>query len=162
MGRIYRQGQTKPCTIYRFFTTGTVEEVIYQRQLQKGGLVHQTVDASASKGKQNWNPDEAKNFTMEELADCFTLHENIACSTKEKFGIHWPDYHISRLTQQGCADVSLLTIAPSVSEVLSFVHVVASCVDERATNSDEKFEAEQLSESPIGYQSDSDEHEFAM
>ena len=26
MARIYRQGQTKPCFIYRMFTSGTVEE----------------------------------------------------------------------------------------------------------------------------------------
>lgn len=26
MARVYRQGQTKPCFIYRMFTSGTVEE----------------------------------------------------------------------------------------------------------------------------------------
>lgn len=26
MARVYRQGQTKPCFVYRMFTSGTVEE----------------------------------------------------------------------------------------------------------------------------------------
>jgi DNA repair and recombination protein RAD54 and RAD54-like protein len=160
MGRIYRQGQTKPCVIYRLLTTGTVEEVIYQRQLQKSGLVHQTVDASANIGKRNWN--KAKNVTKEELVDCFTLNESSACCTKERFGIHWPDYDISRLSQLGCTDVSLLTVAPCAGKVLSFVHVAASGVDESGTDSDEEFEAEQLDESSIGFNSDIDETEFAM
>lgn len=40
MARVYRQGQTKPNFIYRLFTTGTVEEVIYQRQIQSPTSPH--------------------------------------------------------------------------------------------------------------------------
>ena len=80
ISRVYRQGQTKPCTIYRLFTTGTVEEVVYQRQAQKGGLSTLTVDAGDRKQKSS-----AGKFTKEELADCFTLKECL-CDTKTKLG----------------------------------------------------------------------------
>lgn len=35
---IHREGQTRICVIYRFLTSGTVDEVIYQRQLTKLAL----------------------------------------------------------------------------------------------------------------------------
>jgi DNA repair and recombination protein RAD54 and RAD54-like protein len=106
MGRVYRQGQTKPTTIYRLFTTGTVEEVIYQRQTQKENLSTMTVDgAQGSTGK----------FTKEELVDCFTLKKDCDCDTKDKVGKQWPEYDGSE---------SLLDIASSMSDVLSFVHIV--------------------------------------
>lgn len=38
MARIHRDGQKKPCFIYRFLTTGTMDEKIYQRQITKTGL----------------------------------------------------------------------------------------------------------------------------
>ena len=36
--RVWRDGQAKRCFIYRFLTTGTIEEKMYQRQLSKEGL----------------------------------------------------------------------------------------------------------------------------
>uniref|UniRef100_A0A0K0EVT3 DNA repair and recombination protein RAD54-like n=1 Tax=Strongyloides venezuelensis TaxID=75913 RepID=A0A0K0EVT3_STRVS len=38
MSRIWREGQTKPCFIYRFFGTGTIEEKIFQKQIKKKAL----------------------------------------------------------------------------------------------------------------------------
>lgn len=38
MGRVWREGQTKPVFIYRMLSHGTVEETIFQRQHAKGGL----------------------------------------------------------------------------------------------------------------------------
>ena len=64
MARIYRQGQTKQCHIYRLLTTGTVEEVIYQRQTQKNNL--DTIGSEKHRGNSN-------RFTDEELKDCFNL-----------------------------------------------------------------------------------------
>ena len=60
MARIYRQGQTKQCHIYRLLTTGTVEEVIYQRQTQKNNL--DTIGSEKHRGNSN-------RFTDEELKD---------------------------------------------------------------------------------------------
>ena len=35
---IHREGQKKTCSIYRFLTAGTVDEVIFQRQIIKLAL----------------------------------------------------------------------------------------------------------------------------
>ena len=38
MARVWREGQPKECFVYRFFTAGTLEEKILQRQIFKGSL----------------------------------------------------------------------------------------------------------------------------
>ena len=112
MARVYRQGQEKPCTIYRLFTSGTVEEVIYQRQIQKENLASRAVDSK--KG--------GLGFTKEELKDCFTL-KNVACDTKTKMGRSWPGYEgPTSIVSNGCDDAPLLQVA-SISPELVFVHV---------------------------------------
>lgn len=118
MARIYRQGQQKACFIYRLFTTGTIEEIILQRQMQKGNLATIAVDAQASSGqKQRFG-----GFSEEELRDCFTLKKNCVSDTKLKLGNKWKDYERSNsLREEGCNDVPLLK-ATCLSE-LSFVHV---------------------------------------
>ena len=65
--RIWREGQAKPCYIYRFMTAGTIEEKIYQRQLSKEGLQsvvlqdEETLVAKASR-------DELRNiFTFKDV-----------------------------------------------------------------------------------------------
>ena len=35
MGRIWRDGQTQPVFIYRLISVGSIEEVIFQRQIKK-------------------------------------------------------------------------------------------------------------------------------
>jgi hypothetical protein len=118
MGRVYRQGQTKPCTIYRLFLRGTIEEVILQRQLQKGNLATLTVDG---RGEQK----STGRFSKEEIIDCFTLKEDCNCDTKRKVGSHWAAYDgPESLRSQGCADDPLLDIAEKLSESLAFVHIV--------------------------------------
>lgn len=44
MARIHRDGQMKPCYIYRLLTTGSIDEKIYQRQLMKQNLSAAFVD----------------------------------------------------------------------------------------------------------------------
>ena len=85
--RVWRDGQTKRCFIYRFLTTGTIEEKIYQRQLSKEGLSGvlggSTADAS---------------LTKEELRDLFQLdaraleqpsdtHQSLECGCMEPYQI---------------------------------------------------------------------------
>ena len=119
MGRVYRQGQYKACTIYRLFTAGTVEEVIYQRQSQKGGLAALTVD------RQSSQKVSSGRFTSEELADCFTLEENFPCDTKRKVGSSWPSYDgPDSLQLRGCTDKPLFRTAEAMPEKLGHVHIV--------------------------------------
>jgi len=153
MARIYRQGQRKPCFIYRLFTSGTLEEVILQRQMQKGALASMTVD-KAQKSKGN-------GPSADEMKDCFNLKETRTCDTREKNGKKWPDYNGEEsLISQGCPDLALLAVtAKNRTEnfPLAFVHIVKDdddtehhCdkgleVDNSDTeedNNDEEFEME--------------------
>ena len=128
MGRVYRQGQTKPCTIYRLFSAGTVEEVIYQRQSQKSSLSTLTVDGSASNGhaSSKSSRNNAK-FSKEELSDCFTLKIDCNCDTKTKIGERWPDY--TGPAELACTDEPLLAVAESLPELLCHVHIVSETDD---------------------------------
>lgn len=51
MARIWRDGQTKPCFVYRLLTTGTLEEKVYQRQLLKSDLAAATIEKAGSGGR---------------------------------------------------------------------------------------------------------------
>jgi superfamily II DNA or RNA helicase len=62
--RAYRIGQTRPVTIYRLISTGTIEEKIIQRQEAKQTIA----DLIIGTDEQGF-----KNFTKEELVDLFTF-----------------------------------------------------------------------------------------
>ncbi|GAA5989028.1 hypothetical protein JCM10908_006278 [Rhodotorula pacifica] len=82
MARIHREGQTRICVIYRFLTSGTVDEVIYQRQLTKLAL-----SGSIMAGDGTVSSSKNKNaFTLDELRDLFRLHEEAACQTHDLLG----------------------------------------------------------------------------
>lgn len=49
MARIHRDGQKRHVYIYRFLTTGTIDEKIYQRQITKLGLSDQLMGSSSGK-----------------------------------------------------------------------------------------------------------------
>jgi len=73
MSRIWRDGQTRRVVIYRLLTSGTIEEKIYQRQITKMSLSDSVIDVQDSK----------KQFSLEELKDVFTLHEDTLCNTHD-------------------------------------------------------------------------------
>lgn len=75
MSRVWRDGQKHPVHIYRLLTTGTIEEKIYQRQISKQGLSGAVVDLSKT--------SEHIQFSVEELKNLFTLHENSDCVTHD-------------------------------------------------------------------------------
>jgi DNA repair and recombination protein RAD54 and RAD54-like protein len=156
MGRVYRQGQTKPCTIYRLFSTGTLEEVIYQRQNLKGGLSSCTVDAGSTVHHAVFSKDEIK--------DCFTLKENCQCETKLKVGKGWADY--TGPESINCNDPPLLEVARSCPDTLSYVHIVEEAESPKPvhqdhdSNSDEKFQLRSNTK-PTESESSSDE-EFEL
>ena len=141
MARVYRQGQTKPCFVYRMFTTGTVEEVIYQRQMQKGTLAKMADDGGNARAKGGGGA----HFSKEELRDCFALKEGCKCDTQRKLGDKWSDYHgASSLTSQGCRDGPLLGVIEADNDAaLTFVRVVGGEEeDARITDTDEEDTAD--------------------
>uniref|UniRef100_A0A0R3RK39 DNA repair and recombination protein RAD54-like n=1 Tax=Elaeophora elaphi TaxID=1147741 RepID=A0A0R3RK39_9BILA len=72
MARIWRQGQKRPCHIFRLITGGTVDEKILQRQIKKSSLstIVEMVPA-----------ESLIHFSDEELQDIFTLREEPECET---------------------------------------------------------------------------------
>jgi DNA repair and recombination protein RAD54B len=76
MARIHRDGQKKPCFIYRMLIKGALDEKIYQRQVTKTGLADAVVDSKKT----------GQSFTKEELRDLFTLDEGDGCKTHDLLG----------------------------------------------------------------------------
>ncbi|ENN73266.1 hypothetical protein D910_02829, partial [Dendroctonus ponderosae] len=74
MARVWRDGQQKPCYIYRFLSAGTIEEKIFQRQAHKKALSSTIVDM---------NEETARHFSVAELRDLFRL-ENTESDTHSK------------------------------------------------------------------------------
>ncbi|XP_042628504.1 LOW QUALITY PROTEIN: DNA repair and recombination protein RAD54B-like [Cyprinus carpio] len=73
MARVWRDGQKKTVHTYRFLTTGSIEEKIYQRQVSKQGLSGTVVDLSKKA--------EHISFSAEELRDLFSFDPNTTCLT---------------------------------------------------------------------------------
>lgn len=73
MARIHRDGQKRPCYIYRMLTQGALDEKIFQRQVSKTGLADSVVDGKGG----------ASGFTKEELRDLFSFDEREACQTHD-------------------------------------------------------------------------------
>ena len=71
MARIHRDGQKKPCYIYRLLLSGTMDEKIYQRQISKLGLSESLMNAEKK--------SSSDTFSQEELRDIFTLHLDSTC-----------------------------------------------------------------------------------
>lgn len=76
MARIHRDGQKRPCHIYRMLTQGALDEKIFQRQVSKTGLADSVVDGKSG----------ASGFTKNELRDLFSFDESEACQTHELLG----------------------------------------------------------------------------
>ena len=76
MARIHRDGQKKPCFIYRLLMAGGIDEKIWQRQITKLGLASNIID---QKGGGN-------SFTKDELRDLFRLDEGLNCQTHDLLG----------------------------------------------------------------------------
>ena len=77
MARIHRDGQKRPCIIYRFLMAGGIDEKIWQRQVTKLGLASNIMDQQ-KEGKNN--------FSREELKDLFRLDEGPSCQTHDLLG----------------------------------------------------------------------------
>ncbi|ESO03390.1 hypothetical protein HELRODRAFT_157121 [Helobdella robusta] len=76
MARVWRDGQKKQCYIYRFISTGTIEEKMLQRQSHKKALSSCVVDMEE---------DVERHFSLGDLRDLFTLNDNTISDTHDKF-----------------------------------------------------------------------------
>ncbi|XP_065217497.1 DNA repair and recombination protein RAD54B-like [Planococcus citri] len=79
MSRIWRDGQKKNCFIYRFLTSGTIEEKIYQRQISKTALSNAIVDIH--------NTSNVK-LSIEELKDLFVCDPDCSSLTHDLLSCH--------------------------------------------------------------------------
>lgn len=73
MARICRDGQKKPCFIYRLITKGALDEKIFQRQMTKTGLSESIVDSKSS----------VNSFSQDILRDLFTLDQRESCQSHD-------------------------------------------------------------------------------
>lgn len=76
MARIHRDGQKRPCVIYRFVMAGGLDEKIWQRQVTKLGLASNIMDQKGG----------TSSFTKDELKDLFRLDEGLSCQTHDLLG----------------------------------------------------------------------------
>ncbi|KAK9750001.1 hypothetical protein RND81_02G165200 [Saponaria officinalis] len=75
--RVWRDGQKKRVYIYRFLSTGTIEEKVYQRQMSKEGLQKVIQQEQTDYDKGNF-------FSLEDLRDLFTYRSNVSSEIHEK------------------------------------------------------------------------------
>ncbi|EGN93238.1 hypothetical protein SERLA73DRAFT_172150 [Serpula lacrymans var. lacrymans S7.3] len=76
LARVWRDGQKKECFVYRFISTGTIEEKIFQRQASKQALSSAVVDEKE---------DAERHFSLDSLRQLFLFNENTLCETHETF-----------------------------------------------------------------------------
>ncbi|ODO10107.1 hypothetical protein I350_02335 [Cryptococcus amylolentus CBS 6273] len=76
LARVWRDGQKKECFVYRFQTTGTIEEKIFQRQCQKQNLSACVVDEAE---------DTARHFTQDDLRQLFKFNPETVCDTHDTY-----------------------------------------------------------------------------
>ncbi|KAI8885783.1 hypothetical protein K501DRAFT_245220 [Backusella circina FSU 941] len=75
LARVWRDGQKKDCFIYRFISTGTIEEKIFQRQSHKQSLSSCVVDEAT---------DMERHFSLADMRQLFLLEKN-ECQTHDTF-----------------------------------------------------------------------------
>ncbi|KAJ7685280.1 DNA repair protein, SNF2 family [Mycena polygramma] len=76
LARVWRDGQKKECFVYRFISTGTIEEKIFQRQANKQALSSAVVDEKE---------DIERHFSVDALRKLFLFNEGTLCETHETF-----------------------------------------------------------------------------
>jgi DNA repair and recombination protein RAD54 and RAD54-like protein len=76
LARVWRDGQKKDCFVYRFITTGTIEEKIFQRQSHKQALSSAVVDCSE---------DVERHFSLDSLKELFQYQGETRSDTHDTF-----------------------------------------------------------------------------
>ncbi|KAL7156802.1 hypothetical protein ABFS83_02G033500 [Erythranthe nasuta] len=75
--RVWRDGQKKRVYIYRFLSTGTIEEKVYQRQMSKEGL-QQVIQ------REQVDSEKGNHLSTEDLRDLFSFDESMSSEIHEK------------------------------------------------------------------------------
>merc|ERR1712129_69721 len=90
MARVWRSGQKKPTYIYRLFSTGTLEEKIFQRQTFKSDLAQQLVAADE-------DMTDMTEFVRKDLKKIFMYNKETTCDTMERTNNKgYPDWNKSK------------------------------------------------------------------
>lgn len=76
LARVWRDGQKKDCFIYRFISTGTIEEKIFQRQSMKMSLSSCVVDEKE---------DVERLFSADNLRQLFMYQPDTECDTHDTY-----------------------------------------------------------------------------
>ncbi|EGW32719.1 uncharacterized protein SPAPADRAFT_70719 [Spathaspora passalidarum NRRL Y-27907] len=79
MSRIHRDGQLKPCFIYRIFTTGCIDEKIFQRQLVKNKLSDKFLDDDNSAKSDGFDYQDLKNLFEVDIETNSNTHDLLEC-----------------------------------------------------------------------------------
>jgi len=76
LARVWRDGQKKDCFVYRFITTGSIEEKIFQRQSHKQSLSSCVVDSAE---------DVERHFSLDSLKELFQYKPDTTSDTHDSF-----------------------------------------------------------------------------
>ena len=124
MGRVFREGQTKPVYVYRMIAAGTIEESIFQAQQEKNTLnvvVHETGETAAAQvvDEEEYTDDSIIGAHNENDEAFLDDHEsgNASIPAFSKFSI-------SNLTEM------LKNLPPIQSDAACCIHSIVS-VDNR-------------------------------
>ncbi|GIX62902.1 SWI2/SNF2-containing protein RAD54 [Babesia caballi] len=79
LARVWRDGQRKTCYIYRFFSTGTIEEKIYQRQICKDGLSAMLVTDGTNEMKDSLSGEYLRNLFEYKGKSLSDTHDSLEC-----------------------------------------------------------------------------------
>lgn len=82
IARIWRMDQKKPCYVYRLFTTGAIDERIFQRQSQKGELGWRVVDRFDMEAQLS--TEEVRDLIFHPLETDSDTHDKIGCKCRGK------------------------------------------------------------------------------
>lgn len=82
MSRIHRDGQKRDCFIYRIFTTGCIDEKIFQRQLMKTNLSMKFLDNSLRSKTDEFDQDDLRNLFEITHDTISNTHDLLGCECK--------------------------------------------------------------------------------
>lgn len=76
LARVWRDGQKKDCFVYRFISSGSIEEKIFQRQSHKQSLSSCVVDSAE---------DVERHFSLDSLRELFQYRPDTTSDTHDTF-----------------------------------------------------------------------------